>query len=259
MIFLSIWTGQNFGCEPENQLPQNLRQLCICRTSKILVCKGIKNSAVFHTSKSRNDISMVSNSNTYPFQLTEKLFIEDSPTLDCLNPKDFVGFQSLNSLSVISSGLKTLYCHNNQENKKQNGGGGSGFYKNQLLHHLDLSNNSISDLIMDDLTRLGVTQLRTLNVSHNKIDHIESRLFAQFTQLISLDLSNNHLNENLKPSVFENLPRGLKYLDISSKYTFVFTLLPTLHSTYNIELLLKLKSSIEIARIIAASAEHELQ
>ena len=80
---------------------------------------------------------------------------------------------------------------------------------------------------MDDLTRLGSTQLRTLNVSHNKIDHIESRLFAQFTQLISLDLSNNHLNENLKPSVFENLPRGLKYLDISSKFTFVFTLLPT--------------------------------
>ena len=226
LIFLSIWTGQNFGCEPENQLPQNLRQLCICRTSKILVCKGIKNSAVFHTSKSRNDISMVSNSNTNPFQLTEKLFIEDSPTLDCLNPKDFVGFQSLNSLSVISSGLKTLYCHHQE---KQNDDG----FKNQQLLHLDLSNNSISDLIMDDLTRLGVTQLRTLNVSHNKIDHIESRLFAQFTQLISLDLSNNHLNENLKPSVFENLPRGLKYLDISSKYTFVFTLLPTLHSTYN--------------------------
>ena len=107
LIFLSIWTGQNFGCEPENQLPQNLRQLCICRTSKILVCKGIKNSAVFHTSKSRNDISIDSN----PFQSTQELFIEDSPTLDCLNPKDFVGFQSLNSLSVISSGLKTLYCH----------------------------------------------------------------------------------------------------------------------------------------------------
>ena len=205
LIFLSIW-GQNYGCEPENQLPQNLRQFCICRTSNILVCKGIKNSAVFHTSKSRNDISIDSN----PFQSTQELFIEDSPTLDCLNPKDFVGFQSLNSLSVISSGLKTLYCHHQE---KQNDDG----FKNQQLLHLDLSNNSISELM--DLTSL--TQLRTLNVSHNKIDQIESRIFAQFTQLISLDLSNNHLNENLKPSVFESLPKGLNYLDISSKYLHI--------------------------------------
>ena len=110
-----------------------------------------------------------------------------------------------------------------------------------MIGPLDLSNNSISEL-MDDLTSL--TQLRTLNVSHNKIDQIESRLFAQFSQLISLDLSNNHLNEKLKPSVFESLPKGLNYLDISSKY------LPTTFRKIHFNILGALPQKTRVKRII---------
>ena len=203
LIFLCIW-GQNFGCE-RHQLPSSLRQLCICRTSNLLVCKNINSSAVFQTSKpSVNDISNTVPVN--PFQTVTELHIEDSNfKKGCLNPKDFEGFHSLNSLSVISSGLKSFLCENNKEETEQNF---------SQLKELDLSKNQIKDLNLTD----SLVQLVKLNVSHNHIKTLAPRFFAQFKQLVTLDLSNNQLDEHLQPSVFQTLPKSLEYLDISSKY-----------------------------------------
>ena len=65
-----------------------------------------------------------------------------------------------------------------------------------------------------------MVKLQELILKNNEIQHIPARFFAHMQQLKVLDLSNNKLDEFLKPSVFKTLPAHLSSLDISSEYTF---------------------------------------
>ena len=196
-LFCCIF-GQNFGCQ-RDKLPKNLRQLCICMSSTKLVCKNIDHSsAVFQTSTSINDIT---SDGTNPFQFITELVIEDSTfKSQCLNPEDFSDFETLNTLSVINSGLSTFLCNSEALPLSQ-------------LKVLDLSRNHIRNLDVSSLS----SQLVSLNVSHNLIQQLGPSYFAHFSHLVTLDLSNNKLNENVDPTIFKSLPKSLKHLDISSK------------------------------------------
>lgn len=63
----------------------------------------------------------------------------------------------------------------------------------------------------------NMPQLEELNLSHNQIKKIPPKLFSNLVKLKSLDLSNNNLNEDIDPSVFQVLPSTLSSLDISSE------------------------------------------
>lgn len=135
----------------------------------------------------------------------QELVIQDSPLLKCLSADHFSGLTSLQALSVISSGLKFVSCDPLKDKNNALG----------QLENLTLAGNKLTELRSDDLSDLQ--RLRSLNLSHNEIRNIGPNYFAKFAKLQLLDLSNNKLTENIKPSVFKTLPRGIQYLDISSK------------------------------------------
>ena len=64
-----------------------------------------------------------------------------------------------------------------------------------------------------------MVKLQELNLTKNAIQHIPAKFFAHMQKLKVLDLSDNKLDERVKPSVFKTLTAHLSYLDISSKLT----------------------------------------
>ncbi|KAL7197820.1 hypothetical protein ACSBR2_020359 [Camellia fascicularis] len=85
------------------------------------------------------------------------------------------------------------------------------FAKLEYLNYLDLSNSGLS-LITTNSTPSSFRSLRTLRLSSCNISKIPESLKTQNTLLATLDLSNNHLNEELNPLC--NL-HSLTYLDLS--------------------------------------------
>ncbi|KAM9315060.1 toll-like receptor 2 type-2 [Pholidichthys leucotaenia] len=88
--------------------------------------------------------------------------------------------------------------------------------QSKLITELDLSFNSLEEIIQDDL--LGYASLRSLLINNNKIKVIEGETFDPLTTLEKLDLSFNQLDE-LSSQWFKKL-FSLQYLFLQgNKYT----------------------------------------
>ena len=196
-ILYVLWLllGLHSCCE-ESSLPTSIKQWCQCTKGSELTCQGLESTKV---------LQVLDNDIYNPYDTTVALHITKSEKLQCLDPSHLRGFAQLRTLSVTFSGLKTLICAHSK-----------GQFE-APLSSLNLKNNSLTQLKSQDFTALHKS-LTELNLSQNFIGYIPGRFFEKMTVLRKLDLSNNKLNEDLKPNVFLTLPPSLQSLDISSKY-----------------------------------------
>lgn len=110
----------------------------------------------------------------------------------------------------------------------------SGDHIPSYMETLDLSNNHISNITFTDYPIVG-NALSLLNLSNNQIYKIKRDAFDRFTNLVTLDLSNNLIyGPDLEEKMFNYLKK-LKYLNMEKnpirrikKDTFTFYELPSI-------------------------------
>ncbi|CAB3405041.1 unnamed protein product [Caenorhabditis bovis] len=81
------------------------------------------------------------------------------------------------------------------------------------LQHLSLAGNNLEVITENMFSASSSSQLKSLNLAHNKIAAISSRAFADLENLQQLRLSHNEIR-SIPSMAFANL-RNLRYLDIS--------------------------------------------
>lgn len=86
-------------------------------------------------------------------------------------------------------------------------------FKNTIIEHLDMSSNDISLFPVTALSQIGFT-LRYLDLSHNRIEYLDSNIFRNTQFLLSLNLGSNLLTV-LSDNTFSSIG-GLRQLDLSS-------------------------------------------
>ena len=86
-------------------------------------------------------------------------------------------------------------------------------FQGTSVETVDLSFNEFVAMPTSALTEVSAT-IRRLNMSHNRIEHVDSTMFSNIPHLISLSLSNNRLTI-LPDNVFVGLS-GLRILDLSN-------------------------------------------
>ena len=209
-------------------LPDPLQKACVCSQTSgglKLTCKGVRELSVFQDSGSNSE-SVESNSISNFEDVSEQWEKEKASVVEieikeggfkCANLHSFNGFRSLSRLSITGSKLSRLGRCSNHENSVVHPS------ETDLSFNLiwfNVAENSIRQVIASDLPPFKM--LQHFNLSGNSISHIEP-IFAKMTNLQSLDLSSNKLDENMDPAVFKTLPlQSLSSVDISSE---LFTLI----------------------------------
>ena len=205
-----------------------------------LVCKGLNTAEVFsplqsvpansklkhnhHQRVSTNHVNFVENENLLSNlnilseeesawinvkQAIGEVIVRESD-LGCVDFRKFNTFTNLKKLVITNSKVTKLNCDNKNniyESDKSN-------LKLDTLTHLDLSGNAIRSIQVSDFEFLP--NMQNINLSRNLIEHLED-VFSHLTQLETLDLSSNHLNANLKKSVFDGINKSIENLYISGK------------------------------------------
>ncbi|KAF6724935.1 Leucine-rich repeat and fibronectin type III domain-containing protein 1 [Oryzias melastigma] len=134
-------------------------------------------------------------------------------TISQIVPHAFVGLRSLralhmdgNRLSVIKSdhfkgliNLRHLILGNNQIHEVAS----TSFDEFvSTIEDLDLSNNNLRGLPWEAIARMS--NINTLTLDHNLIDHIEAGTFTLLTKLVRLDMTSNRLQKLPPDSLFQH-------------------------------------------------------
>ncbi|XP_072248351.1 leucine-rich repeat and fibronectin type III domain-containing protein 1 [Leuresthes tenuis] len=134
-------------------------------------------------------------------------------TISQIVPHAFLGLRSLralhmdgNRLSVIKSdhfkgliNLRHLILGNNQIHQVAP----TSFDEFvSTIEDLDLSNNNLRSLPWEAIARM--TNINTLTLDHNLIDHIEAGTFTMLTKLVRLDMTSNRLQKLPPDSLFQH-------------------------------------------------------
>ncbi|KAI8513195.1 hypothetical protein Bbelb_098340 [Branchiostoma belcheri] len=117
--------------------------------------------------------------------------------ISTLPPDVFEGLSSLTHLDLSHNNLRTSQAQ-----------------LPETLDYLDLSYNKIKSNRYLPHRPEGLENIRTLTLSHNLIQRIETGELAELNQLEHLDLSHNEIN-TVMPSAFRGLSR-LQFLDLSN-------------------------------------------
>ena len=156
-----------------------------------------------------------------------EILIKDG-TISTIEMRDFSSFGSLRILSVTNSSVaKLVVTETSSAGGETVGGGATAAARTTRprglisLETLDLSRNHLTELDEVVLGEYG-SHLKELNVSHNSIHRLRP-VFGGLAKLEVLDLSANRLDEDIDSTVFTNLPKSIKYLDISSKFGVILT------------------------------------
>nr|XP_046245389.1 leucine-rich repeat and fibronectin type III domain-containing protein 1 isoform X2 [Scatophagus argus] len=134
-------------------------------------------------------------------------------TISQITPHAFVGLRSLralhmdgNRLSVIKNdhfkgliNLRHLILGNNQIHQVA----AASFDEFvSTIEDLDLSNNNLRTLPWEAIARM--TNINTLTLDHNLIDHIGAGTFTLLTKLVRLDMTSNRLQKLPPDSLFQH-------------------------------------------------------
>ncbi|XP_049581237.1 leucine-rich repeat and fibronectin type III domain-containing protein 1 [Syngnathus scovelli] len=134
-------------------------------------------------------------------------------TISQITPQAFVGLRSLralhmdgNRLSAIRSdhfkglnNLRHLILGNNQIHQVA----ATSFDEFvSTIEDLDLSNNNLRTLPWEAIARM--TNINTLTLDHNLIDHIGAGTFTLLTKLVRLDMTSNRLQKLPPDSLFQH-------------------------------------------------------
>lgn len=134
-------------------------------------------------------------------------------TISQITPHAFVGLRSLralhmdgNRLSVIKNdhfkgliNLRHLILGNNQIHQVAT----TSFDEFvSTIEDLDLSNNNLRSLPWEAIARM--TNINTLTLDHNLIDHIGAGTFTLLTKLVRLDMTSNRLQKLPPDSLFQH-------------------------------------------------------
>nr|XP_057935171.1 leucine-rich repeat and fibronectin type III domain-containing protein 1 [Doryrhamphus excisus]XP_057935172.1 leucine-rich repeat and fibronectin type III domain-containing protein 1 [Doryrhamphus excisus]XP_057935173.1 leucine-rich repeat and fibronectin type III domain-containing protein 1 [Doryrhamphus excisus]XP_057935174.1 leucine-rich repeat and fibronectin type III domain-containing protein 1 [Doryrhamphus excisus] len=134
-------------------------------------------------------------------------------TISQITPHAFLGLRSLralhmdgNRLSIIKSdhfkglnNLRHLILGNNQIHQVAP----SSFDEFvSTIEDLDLSNNNLRSLPWEAIARM--TNINTLTLDHNLIDHIVTGTFTLLTKLVRLDMTSNRLQKLPPDSLFQH-------------------------------------------------------
>ena len=153
-----------------------------------------------------------------------EILIKDG-AISTIEMRDFSSFGSLRILSVTNSSVAKLVVTGTSTSSAGGetvSGGATAAARTTRpsglvsLETLDLSRNHLTELDEVVLGEYG-SHLKELNVSHNSIHRLRP-VFGGLAKLEVLDLSANRLDEDIDSTVFTNLPKSIKYLDISSKF-----------------------------------------
>ncbi|XP_047450958.1 leucine-rich repeat and fibronectin type III domain-containing protein 1 [Mugil cephalus] len=134
-------------------------------------------------------------------------------TISQITPHAFVGLRSLralhmdgNRLSVIKSdhfkgliNLRHLILGNNQIHQVAPNSFDEFV---STIEDLDLSNNNLRSLPWEAIA--GMTNINTLTLDHNLIDHIGAGTFTLLTKLVRLDMTSNRLQKLPPDSLFQH-------------------------------------------------------
>ncbi|TRY68648.1 hypothetical protein TCAL_07683 [Tigriopus californicus] len=211
-------------------LPNPLSESCICSELEPgpngdeggveLACKRLNSTDTFNLDSSSqpeevetNDINDIHSNRAQNFhellrQNLKEILIRDSD-LKVLKLSDFSVYPNLRKLSVVQSSVMKV--------------DNSVLLPNLVT--LDLSGNKLRFFALD-FQRLP--RLQGLNLSHNAIQDMEPKWHE--TRLITLDLSSNHFDEDIKPQIFTSLPATLQSLDISDNEWICAPKLSWVHS-----------------------------
>lgn len=233
-------------------LPESLDRACVCTPIAggaaasggggiSLFCKGLNDTKAFDLeSKDKEDERRrggndILGGSEFPEEYRKLLWeqvmtieVKDS-AIQAVKMADFAHYRHLTKLSVTDSKVSKFLIqsgvgsHRAEASRalrgdRMNLDGMASTSAADLtllrLQTLDLSSNELTEL---DVASLGeLTHLKEINVSRNSLRQL-SPVFGALGQLEVLDLSSNRLDETLNPKVLQELPKSIKYLDISSK------------------------------------------
>lgn len=122
----------------------------------------------------------------------------------------YSGFKSLDAIDFSNAQLEKLNAFNNELLSDPWSSYQSLLKRFPKLIELDLSHNKLSHIESFDVA--GAANLKTINLSHNKIQFLNDESFEQLPNLELLDLSNNEIGV-IKPHVYFHL-KNLKVLHL---------------------------------------------
>lgn len=111
------------------------------------------------------------------------------------------------------------------------------------MEWLDLSHNEFVAMPSSALSEIAPV-LRELDLSDNRIEHVDGTMFAAVPGLVSLSLNNNRLTI-LPDNVFSGLSSSLHHLDLSSNNLVKTSLRDLLHHVQGLRTLNLARAGLE--------------
>jgi len=132
--------------------------------------------------------------------------IRDSWDLLCLESRHLSQLSGLRRVKVTRGGLRQLFCDTEESDR--------GLLKKWETLHVTFT--KLKTLQRDHLKRFP--NIKQLNLSNNKLEHLSHRVFRDLQQVDILDISNNLLDERLEKETLEGVTENIKHLDISGNF-----------------------------------------
>uniref|UniRef100_A0A3Q4BH73 Ig-like domain-containing protein n=1 Tax=Mola mola TaxID=94237 RepID=A0A3Q4BH73_MOLML len=124
-------------------------------------------------------------------------------TISQITPHAFVGLRSLRALHMDGNRLLINLRHLILGNNQIHHVAPTSFDEFvSTIEDLDLSNNNLRSLPWEAIARM--TNINTLTLDHNLIDHIGAGTFTLLTKLVRLDMTSNRLQKLPPDSLFQH-------------------------------------------------------
>ena len=182
-------------------LPPTVLPECHCKD-------GLEGLTIFCTQL--NSTRYLSHLHVDTAQAVVRVDISNSFVL-CVDLQDLSRFHKLKHLKVTNSSMRSLICPPRFTRFKS--------FPNNLkgVRTLDVSQNQLSYL---DSSIETSSLLEVINLSHNSFRKV-SPVLTTFANLKSLDISNNHISDDLDKEIFDKITQGLQYLNLKGRCIIV--------------------------------------
>ncbi|XP_051933444.1 leucine-rich repeat and fibronectin type III domain-containing protein 1 [Hippocampus zosterae] len=145
-------------------------------------------TSLVHLTLSRNTISQITPEAFFSLRSLRALHM-DGNRLSAIRSDHFKGLNNLRHLILGNNQIHQVAATSFDE-----------FVS--TIEDLDLSNNNLRTLPWEAIARM--TNINTLTLDHNLIDHIEAGTFTLLTKLVRLDMTSNRLQKLPPDSLFQH-------------------------------------------------------